>query len=69
MSANVLLRFVLLYGVPPSALETAVTDITAALEAGALSALPTHRFSMGDAAGAHEAVEAGVVGKVLVEVA
>ena len=37
MSANVLLRFILLYSVPAAALDAAVTEITAALRAGALS--------------------------------
>jgi NADPH:quinone reductase len=40
MTANLLLRFVLLYGVPPPALEAAAADITAALRDGALSPLP-----------------------------
>ena len=55
MSANVTLRFVLLYGVPQ-----------AALEAGALTPLPPHRFLLDDHAAAHEAVENGVSGKVFV---
>ena len=37
MSANVTLRFMLLYGVPAPALDAAVTDITAAVAAGALT--------------------------------
>jgi NADPH2:quinone reductase len=66
MSANVTLRFVLLYGVPQAALDQGAADITAALEAGALTPLPPHRFLLGDVAAAHEAVENGVSGKVLV---
>ncbi|MBO0820325.1 MAG: NADPH:quinone reductase [Nocardiopsaceae bacterium] len=66
MSANVSLRFMLLYGVPAPALDAAVTDITAALAAGALTELPAHRFSLDEAVAAHEAAEAGPVGKVII---
>ena len=66
MSANVTLRFVLLYGVPRAALDQGAADITAALEAGALTPLPPHRFLLDNAAAAHEAVENGVSGKVFV---
>jgi NADPH2:quinone reductase len=66
MTANVTLRFLLLYGVPGPALDAAVTDITAALEAGALTPLPAHRFGLEEAAAAHEAAERGVTGKVLI---
>ncbi len=66
MTANVTLRFVLLYGVPRAALDQAASDITAALAAGALTELPVTRFALDDIAAAHEAVEAGAVGKVLV---
>lgn len=68
MSANVTLRFVLLYGVPVEALQAAVDQITSALGDGALSGLPVHRFALDDIAAAHEAVEAGVMGKVLVDI-
>lgn len=66
MNANVMLRFVLLYGVPHEALEQAAKDITAALADGALTELPTTRFRLDEIAAAHDAVEAGAVGKVLV---
>ncbi len=66
MTANVTLRFVLLYSVPGSALDSAVEDITAALGAGALTELPVHRFPLAEIAAAHEAAERGVVGKVIV---
>lgn len=68
MSANVTLRFVLLYGVPVEALQAAADQITSALGDGALSGLPVHRFALDDIAAAHEAVEAGVMGKVLVDI-
>ena len=66
MSANLILRFVLLYGVPAAALDQAARDITAALAAGDLTSLPVHKFPLDDIAAAHEAAERGVVGKVLV---
>jgi NADPH:quinone reductase len=67
MNANVVLRFVLLYGVPPEALDQAVRDITTALYVGALTELPAVRYPLAEIAAAHDAVEGGaVVGKVLV---
>ena len=66
MSANVILRFVLLYTLPAEAIDRAVADITDALHEGALTPLPVHRFRLDDIAAAHEAVEKGVTGKVLV---
>jgi NADPH:quinone reductase len=66
MSANVVLRFVLLYGVPPEALGQAQSDITAALADGALTELPVTRFPLDEIAAAQDAVEGGAVGKVLV---
>jgi len=65
MSANVTLRFVLLYTVPAEAVDQAVADIGNALREGALTPLPVHRFRLDDIATAHEAVEDGVTGKVL----
>ncbi len=66
MTANVTLRFILLYGVPRAALREAAADITAALAEGALTELPVHRFGLPDIVAAHEAAEAGPLGKVLV---
>jgi NADPH2:quinone reductase len=66
MSANVLLRFILLYGVPAAALDHAVADVRAALAEGMLTELPSQRFPLSDIVAAHEAAEAGPVGKVLV---
>jgi NADPH2:quinone reductase len=69
MTANVTIRFILLYGVPESALRQATTDITAALEAGALTSLPVHRFPLDDIVAAHDAVQGRAVGKVVVDLA
>jgi len=66
MTANLTLRFVLLYGVPRPALRQAARDISAALAEGALTELPVHRFGLSDIVAAHQAVEAGALGKVLV---
>jgi NADPH2:quinone reductase len=68
MSKNLRLAFVLLYGVPREELRQAAVDLTVAVSEGALTALPVHRFPLEDVAAAHEAVEAGVNGKVLVDV-
>jgi NADPH2:quinone reductase len=66
MTANLTLRFVLLYGVPMTALDQAAADITAALAAGELTGLPVHTFPLAEIATAHEAAEGGAVGKVIV---
>jgi len=66
MNANVVLRFVLLYGVPSDPMDLAVKDITAALSRGALTELPAHTFSLDDVVAAQDAVQGGAVGKVLV---
>ena len=66
MTANVSMRFVLLYGVPRAALRHAAADITQALADGALTELPVTKFSLEEVAAAHDAVQGGAVGKVLV---
>jgi len=65
MSTNVVLRFVLLYGVPVADLHSGVTEVSAALAAGALSELPVHRFPLEECAAAQDAVQGRAVGKVL----
>ena len=67
MTANVTIRFILLYGIPAEAADQAVADISRAVAAGALTELPVTRFSLDQVADAHNAVEAGAVGKVVVE--
>jgi NADPH:quinone reductase len=66
MNANVILRFVLLYGVPQEALRQAAEGVTSALADGALTELPAAKFGLDEIAAAHDAVEAGAVGKVFV---
>ncbi|QUW19096.1 NADPH:quinone reductase [Agrococcus sp. Marseille-Q4369] len=63
----------LLYTVGREALAAAAEDITAALEAGALpvgeaAGLPLTWFRLEQTAAAHDAVEGGVTGKVLISV-
>jgi NADPH2:quinone reductase len=74
MGRNVRYQFVLVYTVPPAVKDAAVADVVAAaadgaLEVGADAGLPLHRFALEQAAAAHAAVEAGTVGKVLIDVA
>lgn len=68
MFANTTLRFVLVYRMPEVAIDAAVADVTAAAADGALTLLPVHRFALDDIAAAHDAVESGAIGKVLVDV-
>ena len=68
MTANVVLRFVLLYTMPEEAVQRAVMDVNDAVAAGALSELPVHRFPLEQCAAAHDAVQSGAVGKVLLDV-
>jgi NADPH2:quinone reductase len=68
MTANVTIRFILLYTVPSEAQDQAVNDITRALQAGALTSLPVTRFPLDQVAAAQQAVEAGAIGKVVVVV-
>ncbi|MEJ7647506.1 MAG: NADPH:quinone reductase [Nakamurella sp.] len=74
MGKNVRYQFVLLYTVGAAALAAAAEDITRAVEAVALPVgeehgLPLHRYALADTAAAHQAVEDGTVGKVLIDVA
>jgi NADPH2:quinone reductase len=68
MVKNIVLRFVLIYNIPDAWLDRAVTAVSAAVAAGQLTELPTHRFALADIAAAHEAVESGAVGKVLIDI-
>jgi len=68
MVSNVVLRFVLVYTMPAAAVTEASTGVTDAVRSGALTTLPLHRFPLQDTAGAHDAVQAGAIGKVLIDV-
>jgi NADPH2:quinone reductase len=69
MTPNITLRFVLVYTMPREAIEQSITDITRALQDGALTEPQLHRFSLDQTAAAHDAVEGGAIGKVLIELA
>jgi NADPH:quinone reductase-like Zn-dependent oxidoreductase len=66
MTGNIGLQFVLVYTLAPSQIAHAVTDISSALADGALRELPRQVFGLDSVADAHDAVEQGAVGKVLV---
>ena len=66
MMKNAKIEFVLVYGSTPSQLAAAISDITAFLEGGGTSALPTHVYPLEAIVEAHQAVEAGAVGKALI---
>lgn len=71
-SLGVRYQGLLLYTLETELLEAAAADVNAAVAAGALrvgeeAGLPLHRFTLADAAAAHDAVEGGAVGKVLIE--
>jgi NADPH:quinone reductase len=68
MTPNIVLRFVLVYTIAPEALSDAVEGVGRALEVGALTTLPLHRFDLESAAEAHDAVQAGAVGKVVIDI-
>jgi NADPH2:quinone reductase len=67
-------QFVLVYTAPADWKRRAVADVSAAVLDGAARVgeevgLPLHHFPLERTAEAHAAVEAGAVGKVLVDVA
>jgi NADPH:quinone reductase-like Zn-dependent oxidoreductase/glyoxylase-like metal-dependent hydrolase (beta-lactamase superfamily II) len=71
---NVRYQFVLLYPLDPELLAAAAADVNAAVTAGALrvgwqAGLPLHHFVLDDVAAAHDAVQHGTTGKVLIDVA
>ncbi len=74
MAINARLQFILLYTVGDEALAAAAEDVSAAVADGVLAVgeeygLPLTRFDLTQTAAAHDAVENGAVGKVLIDVA
>jgi NADPH:quinone reductase len=72
-SLNLRYQGLLLYTLDPAHLVAAAEDVTAAVAAGALRAgekagLPLHHYPLEETAAAHEAVERGAVGKVLIDI-
>jgi NADPH2:quinone reductase len=73
MGLNARIQFVLLYTLGEAALRAAADDVAAAVADGALEVgeavgLPIIRFPLDRTAEAHDAVEQGAVGKVLIDV-
>jgi NADPH2:quinone reductase len=73
MQLNARWQFVLLYTEPTRAKEIGVEDVNAAVLDGAIrvgreAGLPLHVFPLEQSAQAHQAVQDGVVGKVLIDV-
>jgi NADPH:quinone reductase len=73
MTKNLRYQFILTYSTPPRLKAAAVTAVRAAVADGALAigedaGLPIRRFTLDETAAAHDAVEQGFVGKVLIDV-
>jgi NADPH2:quinone reductase len=71
---NLRYQFLLLYTLSPALLAAATEDVTAAIAAGALrvgekAGLPLHHYPLEETQAAHDAVERGAVGKVLIDIA
>lgn len=66
MVANVTLHFVLIYGISDVSLDAAAAGVAAA--AADLPRLPVTRFPLAEAAAAHDAVQQGALGKVLIDI-
>jgi NADPH2:quinone reductase len=71
---NLRYQFLLLYTLDQALLTAAAEDVTAAVAAGALRAgekagLPLHHYPLAATPAAHDAVERGAVGKVLIDIA
>ena len=73
MALNTRYQFVLLYTVGWDRIARAAADLNQAIDDGAFrigeqAGLPIHRFDLDDVSAAHDAVESGAVGKVVVTV-
>jgi NADPH2:quinone reductase len=73
MAPNARWQFVLVYTEPRRAKELGVEDVNAAVLDGAVrvgteAGLPLHVFPLAETAAAHQAVQDGAVGKVLIDV-
>ncbi|MFE7225064.1 NADPH:quinone reductase [Nocardioides sp. NPDC057577] len=71
-SLNLRYQFIQLYGIEPEQIRAAADDVAAAVAAGALrvgpeGGVPLHHYRLEETAAAHDAVEAGAVGKVLID--
>jgi NADPH2:quinone reductase len=68
-ASNITVRFVLVYDMPEPAKEAAVQAITQLLDAGKLHHLAGPHFPLEAVKQAHQAVEGGAIGKVVLDVA
>lgn len=71
-SLNVRYQFLQLYRIEPAQIQAAAEDVAAAVAAGALrvgpeGGVPLHHYRLEETAAAHDAVAAGAVGKVLID--
>ena len=72
-SKNLRYQFLILYTLDQRFAAAAVEDVTEAVRAGALrvgeeAGVPLHHFPLDQTAAAHDAVEGGAVGKVLIDI-
>ncbi|MBX5440868.1 MAG: NADPH:quinone reductase [Solirubrobacteraceae bacterium] len=67
MARNARVRMMLVYTTTPAEQAAATAGITAALGAGAIRPMELHRFPLERIADAHDAVEAGLTGRAIVE--
>ena len=68
-ASNVTVRFVLVYDMPEEAKHAAVQEITQLLAGGKLRHHPGPHFPLEAVRQAHQAVEGGAIGKVVLDVA
>lgn len=67
MARNASVRMMLVYTTTPAEQAAATAGITAALGAGAIRPMELHRFPLERIGDAHDAVEAGLTGRALVD--
>ena len=73
MRGNIRYQFVLVYTLSQAAKENAIADVSAAVAAGAINVgdaagLPLHHYPLERTAEAHNAVQNGAIGKVLIDI-
>jgi len=63
------IRFILVFMMPEAAKQQAIADIARWLEAGELRHYVARRLPLAEAVAAHQAMEAGVIGNIVLEIA